>query len=136
MQKGSSCLLKSTFTENWGFYCQVHEMGEQYYSIQRSLLPELFDNLDPNSEDFLLRKEIELYNANDCNGALKINDRRMLGLDEGKPPFAIVAYYRFLILNKAGRKNEAEKWLAKAALNDIRNAVMDQGCFPLGIGLF
>lgn len=125
--KGQFLFAKVHVYGELGFYCQVHEMGEQYFSIQKSLLPELFDNLDPNSEDFLLRKEIELYNANDCNGALEINDRRMLGLDEGSHIFAIVAYYRFLILNKAGRKNEAEKWLAKATLNDIRNAVMDQG---------
>lgn len=125
--KGQFILAKVHLYGELGYYCQVKPMSDQYFSYQGSLLGELYNYLDPNSEDYLLRKEIELYNVGDWSNALAVNDRRMLGLDEGSHLFAIVAFYRYLTLRKAGRNAEADRWLAKAALNDIRNAVMDQG---------
>lgn len=46
---------------------------------------------------------------------------------KGSHSMAIVAFYRYLDYKMLGDNERWNYWLAVSALNDVRNAVMDQG---------
>ena len=108
------------------YYTRLQDMRDYYYRLQDNYRDSLFQVADPNSEEYLLQKESQLRNMGMYDEALKINDRRLAAVSEPSRAFAIVAYYRYLILQMQGRQHDAKMWLARSGLSDVRQAVMDQ----------
>ena len=80
----------------------------------------------PGSEMYLGHRQPQLVGEKRFEEALKMNDERLNMTQEGTHDNAIVSYSRYTIYNAMGNRDMAKYWLCKSALDDIRNAVMDQ----------
>lgn len=109
------------------YYTSVPWLKEKYGDTSSQLLTQIFSQLDPNDDEYLLRLEMEYYNKGDFRGALRINDRWMKTIRRGSHRYAVVAFYRFLAYDRLQNSEQVHYWLAESALSDVRNAVMDQG---------
>lgn len=80
-------------------------------------------------DKFLYCQELmmEYYRKNQLAQALKISDQWLKMVKKGDRNYAIVAYYRYIVVAKMKRMSEAKYWLAQSAISDITHAVMDQG---------
>lgn len=109
-----------------GYYTRIPSMQDQFFQLQEQYRDSIFQAADPNSEDYLLRKETKLYAEKRYEEALAVNTQRLKIAQPASRDFAIVSYYRHLIFSAKGDIEQAKHWLAQSALCDIRNAVMDQ----------
>ncbi len=109
-----------------GYYTAIPTMQSRFYHQQEQYRDSLFMVADPDSEDYLLRKETRLYAEKKYDEALAVNNRRLELAKPASHEYSIVSYYRHLIYNIQGDTEQAKYWLAQSALYDIRNAVMDQ----------
>lgn len=78
------------------------------------------------SELYYFYCEDQLIKEGKLQQALKMNDARLNQSGSGSHQDAIIAYSRYRIFEKSGKKELALYWLCRSALADIQNAVMDQ----------
>ena len=108
------------------YFTKLEFLRSMYQEQAANYRKLLYATLDKNSEDYLLRREMELFNAHRYDEALAVNNMRLAKVKPGSHEFAIVAYYRYLIYHAQNRMELSKYWLCQSALSDIRNAVMDQ----------
>lgn len=109
------------------FYCKVSSLKQEYYHRQDAYDNLLLKKASPLFDYVLQRKEQRAMTAKDFKAALHFNDMRMKGLKDTDRDFAIMAYYRASDYGKMNIKDKSLYWMLKAAICDIKNAVMDQG---------
>ena len=109
-----------------GYYTQVTDLRQQYFDRQASYRDSVFMVAGTDSEARLLQQETLLWQQQRWKEALAVNDRRLQLAEPQSHEYSIAAYYRHLIYNDMGDKEQTRRWLAISALGDIRNAVMDQ----------
>lgn len=102
------------------------ELSQEFYSKQDCYRDTLFSILSPNSEDYLMRKEVLLTNQNKLKEALKINDIRLSKCKKGSHEYGIVAYYRYLIYSSLKDEDMVKYWLLQSAICDVKCAINDQ----------
>lgn len=102
------------------------ELSQEFYSKQDCYRDTLFSILSPNSEDYLMRKEVLLTNQNKLKEALKINDIRLSKCKKGSHEYGIVAYYRHLIYRSLKDEDMVKYWLLQSAICDVKCAINDQ----------
>lgn len=102
------------------------ELSQEFYSKQDCYRDTLFSILSPNSEDYLMRKEVLLTNQNKLKEALKINDIRLSKCKKGSHEYGIVAYYRYLIYCSLKDEDMVKYWLLQSAICDVKCAINDQ----------
>lgn len=102
------------------------ELSQEFYSKQDCYRDILFSILSPNSEDYLMRKEVLLTNQNKLKEALKINDIRLSKCKKGSHEYGIVAYYRYLIYRSLKDEDMVKYWLLQSAICDVKCAINDQ----------
>lgn len=102
------------------------ELSQEFYSKQDCYRDTLFSILSPNSEDYLMRKEVLLTNQNKLKEALKINDIRLSKCKKGSHEYGIVAYYRYLIYRSLKDEDMVKYWLQQSAICDVKCAINDQ----------
>jgi cell division protein FtsB len=78
------------------------------------------------SETYLGYKEGILTSEGHLDEALEISDKRLDMSQAGTHENAIICYGRYSIYRQKGDMDLAKYWLCKSALDDVRNAVMDQ----------
>ncbi len=109
-----------------GYHSNIPEAQKRYYRQASLYYDSIYSQFNRHSIDYLEVKErVSIYN-NQYTEALRINDQL---LDMVKPlshEYAIVAYYRQLIYGCIGDTESMKFWLAKSAICDVRNAIMDQ----------
>lgn len=109
------------------YYTKVDELRKKYLAMSR-LYSDTLIAIAPADNDYrLLALEKRAYGEGDYAKALSYNDRRMRLAAKGSHGMAIVAFYRYLDYKMLGDNERWNYWLAVSALNDVRNAVMDQG---------
>lgn len=109
------------------YYTKVDELRKKYLAMSR-LYSDTLIAIAPADNDYrLLALEKRAYDEGDYAKALSYNDRRMRLAAKGSHGMAIVAFYRYLDYKMLGDNERWNYWLAVSALNDVRNAVMDQG---------
>lgn len=108
------------------YYCKLPEQQRQYYA-RRDQYNSQIDTTQRLSDEVLQIREIECFAAGDAQGALNYSNQRLAQVKEGSHQFAIVAFYRHLDYRLAGDSVQARYWVTQSALNDVTNAVMDQG---------
>ena len=109
-----------------GYYCKVPRLQQEYYA-RSDRFKHLIDTAGISTDEALQIKELECYSAGDAQGALRYSDMRLQGVDENSHQYAIVAFYRHLDYRLLGDSVQARYWVTQSALNDVKNAVMDQG---------
>lgn len=102
------------------------QLSQEYYHKQDAYRDTLFSILDHNSEDYLLRKEVQLTSQQKWQEALRINDLRLSKCKADSHEYGIVAYYRYLIYRGMEDDEQSKYWLIKSAICDVKNAIMDQ----------
>ena len=102
------------------------ELSQEFYSKQDCYRDTLFSILSPNSEDYLMRKEVLLTSQNKLKEALKINDIRLSKCKKGSHEYVIVAYYRYLIYRSLKDEDMVKYWLLQSAICDVKCAINDQ----------
>lgn len=102
------------------------ELSQEFYSKQNCCRDTLFSILSPNSEDYLMRKEVLLTSLNKLKEALKINDIRLSKCKKGSHEYGIVAYYRHLIYRSLKDEDMVKYWLLQSAICDVKCAINDQ----------
>lgn len=102
------------------------ELSQEFYSKQDRYRDTLFSILSPNSEDYLMRKEVLLTSHNKLKEALKINDIRLSKCKKGSHEYGIVAYYRHLIYRSLKDEDMVKYWLLQSAICDVKCAINDQ----------
>ena len=102
------------------------ELSQEFYSKQDCYRDTLFSILSPNSEDYLMRKEVLLTNQNKLKEALKINDIRLSKCKKGSHEYGIVAYYRYLIYRSLKDEDMVKYWLLQSAICDVKCTINDQ----------
>lgn len=102
------------------------ELSQEFYSKQDCYRDTLFSILSPNSEDYLMRKEVLLTNQNKLKEALKINDIRLSKCKKGSHEYGIVAYYRYLIYRSLKDEDMVKYWLLQSVICDVKCAINDQ----------
>lgn len=102
------------------------ELSQEFYNKQNCCRDTLFSILSPNSEDYLMRKEVLLTSQNKLKEALKINDIRLSKCKKGSHEYGIVAYYRYLIYRSLKDEDMVKYWLLQSAICDVKCAINDQ----------
>ena len=102
------------------------DLSQEFYRKQNCCRDTLFSILSPNSEDYLMRKEVLLTNQNKLKEALKINDIRLSKCKKGSHEYGIVAYYRYLIYRSLKDEDMVKYWLLQSAICDVKCAINDQ----------
>lgn len=102
------------------------DLSQEFYSKQNCCRDTLFSILSPNSEDYLMRKEVLLTSQNKLKEALKINDIRLSKCKKGSHEYGIVAYYRYLIYRSLKDEDMVKYWLLQSAICDVKCAINDQ----------
>ena len=102
------------------------DLSQEFYSKQDCYRDTLFSILSPNSEDYLMRKEVWLTSQNKLKEALKINDIRLSKCKKGSHEYGIVAYYRYLIYRSLKDEDMVKYWLLQSAICDVKCAINDQ----------
>ena len=108
------------------YYTRLESMRQYYQRLQREYRDSFYTVADPQSEEYLLRRETQLLSEKRFADALKLNDQRLAKAKPDTRDYAIVSYYRYLIFGAQQKEQEARYWLAQSALCDVKNAVMDQ----------
>ena len=102
------------------------DLSQEFYRKQTCCRDSLFSILSPNSEDYLMRKEVLLTSQNKLKEALKINDIRLSKCKKGSHEYGIVAYYRYLIYRSLKDEDMVKYWLLQSAICDVKCAINDQ----------
>lgn len=102
------------------------DLSQEFYNKQNCCRDTLFSILSPNSEDYLMRKEVMLTSQNKLKEALKINDIRLSKCKKGSHEYGIVAYYRYLIYRSLKDEDMVKYWLLQSAICDVKCAINDQ----------
>ena len=102
------------------------DLSQEFYRKQNCCRDTLFSILSPNSEDYLMRKEVLLTSLNKLKEALKINDIRLSKCKKGSHEYGIVAYYRHLIYRSLKDEDMVKYWLLQSAICDVKCAINDQ----------
>ena len=102
------------------------DLSQEFYSKQDCYRDTLFSILSPNSEDYLMRKEVLLTSQNKLKEALNINDIRLSKCKKGSHEYGIVAYYRHLIYRSLKDEDMVKYWLLQSAICDVKCAINDQ----------
>ena len=102
------------------------DLSQEFYNKQSCCRDTLFSILSPNSEDYLMRKEVLLTSQNKLKEALKINDIRLSKCKKGSHEYGIVAYYRYLIYRSLKDEDMVKYWLLQSAICDVKCAINDQ----------
>lgn len=111
---------------NLGGNCQIPSMRDEFYRIHHLYMDSLLATATPGSELYLGHIQPQLVEAGKYEEALKVNDERMNTTQEGTHENAIICYSRYTIYQAMGNSEMAKYWLCRSALDDIRNAVLDQ----------
>jgi hypothetical protein len=106
-----------------GYYSKIRSLQEGYYQNRTLYRDSLYSMVSHDSPDYLMNRIYELKDQNRLAEARELCDQWMKLVKPDSHDYAIVSYYYWLSCEDL---NEAKHWLAVSALNDVRNAVMDQ----------
>ena len=106
-----------------GYYSKIRSLQEGYYQNRTLYRDSLYSMVSHDSPDYLMNRIYELKDQNRLAEARELCDQWMKLVKPDSHDYAIVSYYYWLSCEDL---NEAKHWLAISALNDVRNAVMDQ----------
>jgi hypothetical protein len=109
-----------------GYYTKIESMRTEYLALSSRYKDAFYKVADPNSQDYLLRKDVDFYNQKEYGKALDVNSKWLAKVKPGSREYAIVAFYRYLIYNIQGDMEMSKRWLLESAITDTRHAVMDQ----------
>ena len=107
-------------------YTQDDDMRSYYFSVADSHRDTILTIAPEHSVTYLTAKENVLLSKHEYAAAMLQNDELLKLIEPSSPQFATVAFFRAMELEGLKQMDQAKVWLAKSALCDVRNSVMDQ----------
>ena len=115
-----------TVYSNLAANTQLPEMREEFARLHECYTDSLLATAPQGSEFYYRQCEPRFLRRHQYQEALHANTERLNMTQEGTHENAIVAYNRYEIYRAMGNRLMAKYWLCKSAIDDVRNAVMDQ----------
>jgi hypothetical protein len=111
------------------FYTMVEKLKTYYLEKADLYKKMLYGHLDKTYRYYYMLEQMAFLNGGNQREALRISDAWMSQVKKNSHEYGIAAFYRSLIYNSehANQRDLQMYWLAESAVNDVRNAVMDQG---------
>ncbi len=109
------------------YYAKIADIRSQYGSLAAEYRAKMYATLPADNQYVRQSREVEALTSNRNKESKAINDAWLQSVDEGSHEYALVAFYRYLEYKSLGNDTEMMRWIAKSALADVRNCVMDQG---------
>lgn len=111
---------------NSGYSADDPFTKQKYWKRSEELRDSLYAIVPHNSALYFRNRVQELVNDKKAGEALKVSDLWAKTVGQGTHDFAIMAYYRSEAYRIGGDTLSQKEWLAKSAIADISNTVMDQ----------
>lgn len=108
-----------------GYYTQDKMSAGYYWQISSAYKDSLYTVLDPQSEEYLAMRETSFRDKHNHAEALRINDLRLSMAPFATPRYAIITFYRSLIFQRTGDRENQKYYLALSAISDIQSAIKD-----------
>lgn len=108
------------------FYTNDHDMQQEFYRKANIFRDSIFSTYPHNDNLYLQKKEDQLIAAKKYREALSINDKWLNMVRKDSHEYAIVTFFRQQLYSIIGQNDMTKYWLAKSAIADIHNAIMDQ----------
>ncbi|SRR5574344_223094 len=111
------------------FYTMVPKLKSYYSGKYEQYRKLLYTNLDSTSSYYDMIRQLAFSECGDNRNALKISDAWLSKIRKGSHEYAIATYYRSILYDTdhSDIREMQMYWLAQSAINDVCNAVMDQG---------
>lgn len=111
---------------NSGYSADDPYTKQIYWKRSEELRDSLYAIVPHNSTLYLQNRVQELVNNKMADEALRESNKWMKLVKAGTHDYAIMAYYRSEVYHTARDTMRQKEWLAKSAIADISNTVMDQ----------
>ena len=105
---------------------QLQQMRQEFGELYACYMDSLLATAPEGSEMYCRYREPQLVGEGRLEEALKMNTQRLNMTTDGSHENAIVCYSRYTIYREMGDMEMAKYWLCRSALDDVRNAVLDQ----------
>lgn len=109
------------------YYAKIADIRNQYGSLAAEYRAQMYATLPADNQYVRQSREVEALTSNRNKESKAINDAWLQSVAEWSHEYALVAFYRYLEFKSIGNDTEMMRWIAKSALADVRNCVMDQG---------
>jgi len=107
------------------FHTQDKLSAERYRSMADIYSDSLKTLILPHSALYDSHLETDYRNSGNYAAALEINDIRLQKARFGTPEYALVTFYRSLIMESLGYREEEKYFLTLSALSDIQSSIKD-----------
>ncbi len=109
------------------YYAKIGRIREEYGNRATEYRAKMYATLPSDDQHVRQNRETEALTSGRNRESKAINDAWLRDVAEGSYEYALVAFYRYLEYKSLGNDTEMMHWIAKSALADVRNCVMDQG---------
>ena len=107
-------------------YTPVIRNKERYWAQNRVYTDSVFLTVaDRSKPDYMRIEEARLREAGKLDEAIEVNDRRLLGIIEFSPQYAMIMFNRSLLYRKKGDIENEKKCLILSSISDIQSAIKD-----------
>lgn len=120
---------------NSGYSAEDPAIKQNYWKISEKLRDSLYDIVQPNTYLYFRNRIQEAINKHIPDDALMLSGQWLKNTKAGTHEYAIVAYYRSEAYRIAKDTLGQKEWLARSAVADISNAVMDQASLWMLAGI-
>ncbi len=109
------------------YYAKITDIRNQYGCRAAEYRAKMYATLPDTDKYVRQSREAEALTSGKNKESKAINDAWLRSVAEGSHEYALVAFYRYLEYKSLGNDTETMRWIAKSALADVHNCVMDQG---------
>ena len=131
-QKISYYLCLSSVYGGVALYTPVNRSKDIYWTQNRiytdSALSVIANRHDP---EYLKTEELHLREAGKLEDAIKINDKRLQGIKEFSPQYAMIMFHRSLLYRKKQDIDNEKICLALSSISDIQSAIKDNASIQI-----
>lgn len=120
---------------NFGYSTEDPVMKEHYWQRSIAMRDSGYSVMPPHSIIYYHNKVQQLVNSNHGREALQVGGDWLRKVRPGTHDYAIMAYYRSEAYRRMGDVNHQKEWLARSAVADLNNAVMDQASLWMLAGI-
>lgn len=107
------------------YYSKVKSNGDFYYNEYIKATDEILTLSDSTSEEYLAINESKLRNAKQFMECLKINDKRLMHINNNSHLYSLITFERAITYQAMGDIINYRKYLIMSAMADIENSVKE-----------
>ena len=131
-QKISYYLCYSTIYRGIAQYFPVSSGKDKYWTQNRKYTDStLLIIANRNDPEYMKTEELRLREAGQLDEAIKINDKRLQGIKEFSPQYAMIMFHRSLLYRKKQDIENEKICLALSSISDVQSAIKDNASISI-----